>query len=110
MGRDERAARVQLRSQGTQVVGVHVGYVDTDMAAAVDAPKSAPADVVAAVLAGVEAGAEEVLADEGSKQVKAALPHDLAALYPDVQKRYDAAQAAAAAAQPTSSTCRCRGP
>lgn len=90
------ALRVQLRGQGTLVVGVHVGYVDTDMAAGVEAPKSAPADVVAQVLAGVEAGAEEVLADEVSRQVKAALPHDLAALYPDVQARYDAAVAAAA--------------
>jgi NAD(P)-dependent dehydrogenase (short-subunit alcohol dehydrogenase family) len=90
------ALRVQLRGQGTLVVGVHVGWVDTDMAAGVEEPKSAPADVVAQVLAGVEGGAEEVLADELSRQVKAALPNDLATLYPGVQARYDAAVAAAA--------------
>lgn len=89
------ALRVQLRGQGTLVVGVHVGYVDTDMAAHVDAPKSAPADVVAQVLAGIEAGAEEVLADDVSRTVKAALPNDLEALYPGVQQQYDAAKAAA---------------
>src|ERR1700710_109095 len=35
--------RTQLRGQGTLVVGVHAGYIDTDMAASVDGPKIAPA-------------------------------------------------------------------
>lgn len=87
------ALRVQLRGQGTQVVGVHVGYVDTDMTARVTDPKSTPEEVVAAVLAGIEAGAEEVLADEVSRTVKAALADDLGQLYPGVQARYDAAVA-----------------
>ena len=34
------ALRVELRAQGTLVVGVHAGFIDTDMAAAVDDPKS----------------------------------------------------------------------
>ncbi|MDO8184955.1 SDR family oxidoreductase [Conexibacter sp. JD483] len=89
------ALRVQLRGQGTQVVGVHVGYVDTDMTAGVSDPKSTPEEVVAAVLAGIEAGAEEVLADDVSRAVKANLADDLATLYPGVQARYDAATAAA---------------
>ena len=84
------ALRVQLRGQGTQVVGVHVGYVDTDMTARVTDPKSTPEEVVAAVLEGIEAGAEEVLADEVTRTVKAALADDLAQLYPGVQARYDA--------------------
>jgi NAD(P)-dependent dehydrogenase (short-subunit alcohol dehydrogenase family) len=91
------ALRVQLRGQGTQVVGVHVGYVDTDMTARVSDPKSTPEEVVAAVLEGVEAGAEEVLADEVTRAVKSALADDLAQLYPGVQARYDAAVAAAGA-------------
>jgi hypothetical protein len=55
----------------------------------------------AVVLVTVEAlrsGAEEVLADDVSKSVKAALPQDLDALYPGIQKDYDAATAAAATA------------
>src|SRR3954451_8099834 len=40
--------RIQLRSEGTLVTGVHVGYVDTDMASTVDDPKEAPEAVVEA--------------------------------------------------------------
>src|SRR5438132_7798627 len=35
------AARIELQPQGTAVVGVHVGFVDTDMAAGVNGPKVA---------------------------------------------------------------------
>jgi NAD(P)-dependent dehydrogenase (short-subunit alcohol dehydrogenase family) len=90
------ALRTQLRGQGTQVVGVHAGFIDTDMVAAVDAPKVAPEDVARRMVEGLAAGAEEVLADDTARAVKAALPHDLEALYPDIQRRYDAAAAAAA--------------
>lgn len=62
--------RIELSPRGVQVVGVHVGLVDTDMAAFADAPKSDPADVVRQVLDGVESGAQEVLADEGSREVR----------------------------------------
>lgn len=63
--------RNELRGQGTQVVAVHAGYIDTDMVKTVEAPKSKPADVAQAVLAGVEAGASEVLADDTARYVKA---------------------------------------
>jgi NAD(P)-dependent dehydrogenase (short-subunit alcohol dehydrogenase family) len=65
--------RGELREQGTLVVGVHVGYMDTDMAAGVDAPKLAPADLVAQVLEALEKGEEEVLGDETSRFVKSVL-------------------------------------
>lgn len=65
--------RNELRGQGTQVVGVHVGFMDTDMTKGLDAPKASPKDVVAQVLAAVEAGQEEVLADELSRQVRQGL-------------------------------------
>lgn len=67
------AMRLELAPMGVQVVSVHVGYVDTDMAAGVDAPKSSPADVVAQVLDGVEAGDSEVLADDLTRGVRGAL-------------------------------------
>jgi NAD(P)-dependent dehydrogenase (short-subunit alcohol dehydrogenase family) len=73
--------RVALAGQGTQVTGLHVGYVDTDMTAGVTAPKADPADVVRTTLAGFEAGDFEVTADETSKQVRAGLSHGPAALY-----------------------------
>jgi hypothetical protein len=69
-----------------QVVGVYMGYVDTDMASGVDAAKAAPVDVVRQVLDGLEAGASEVLADEVARQVRAAL-------HRPVDERYAAAAA-----------------
>jgi NAD(P)-dependent dehydrogenase (short-subunit alcohol dehydrogenase family) len=65
--------RNELRAQGTQVVALHVGYMDTDMTRGLDTPKSSPADVARVTLDGVEAGAFEVLADDISKQIKQSL-------------------------------------
>jgi NAD(P)-dependent dehydrogenase (short-subunit alcohol dehydrogenase family) len=76
--------RVELATQGTQVTGLHMGYVDTDLIAHVDAPKSHPADIVRTALAGFEAGDFEITADDTSKQVKAALSLGLTALYPQL--------------------------
>jgi NAD(P)-dependent dehydrogenase (short-subunit alcohol dehydrogenase family) len=74
------ASRGELRAQGTQVLGVHVGYLDTDMAAHVDGPKTDPADLAAQLLEALEAGADEVLGDDLSRGVKAALSGDVALL------------------------------
>jgi NAD(P)-dependent dehydrogenase (short-subunit alcohol dehydrogenase family) len=82
--------RVELARHGTLVVGVHVGFIDTDMAAGVDAPKISPADVTRQILDAVEAGQSEVLADERTRQVKAALSRDQELIYPAVQARWDA--------------------
>jgi NAD(P)-dependent dehydrogenase (short-subunit alcohol dehydrogenase family) len=65
--------RTGLREQGTQVLGVHVGPVDTDMTSNLTLPKVTPTDVVRQVLSALEAGREEVLADEMTRQVKAGL-------------------------------------
>jgi NAD(P)-dependent dehydrogenase (short-subunit alcohol dehydrogenase family) len=65
--------RLELTPRGVQVVGVYVGLVDTDMGSFADGPKSAPADVVRQVLDGVESGADEVLADEFTRQIRAQL-------------------------------------
>ncbi|SEN73463.1 SDR family oxidoreductase [Actinacidiphila rubida] len=67
------AWRIQLADQGTQVTGLHVGYVDTDLAAHIDAPKSSTADVVRVALDGFEEGRPEVLADALTESVKASL-------------------------------------
>lgn len=65
--------RIELAGQGTQVTGLHVATVDTDMTAGLDVPKADPADVVAAGLDGLEAGNLEVLADDTSRYVKSRL-------------------------------------
>ncbi|MYV49356.1 SDR family oxidoreductase [Streptomyces sp. SID2888] len=76
--------RLELRPRGIAVTGLHVGYIDTDMAARVDAPKSRPRDVAVLALDGIEAGAHEVLADEITHRVKAGLSGELTALYPQL--------------------------
>jgi NAD(P)-dependent dehydrogenase (short-subunit alcohol dehydrogenase family) len=65
--------RTALREQGTQVVGVHAGPVDTDMASEITLPKVKPIFVVRQALSAVEAGRDEVLVDEVTRQVKAGL-------------------------------------
>ena len=65
--------RVDLAAQGTQVVGVHLGYTATDMTADLDVVKTDPLDLARAVLVAVENGEIEVLADDVSRQFKAAL-------------------------------------
>ena len=64
---------LRLELADTQVTSLHVGYMDTDMAAHVDGPKSDPAKVAALALDGLEAGVLEVIADEISRTVKANL-------------------------------------
>ncbi|MFH9090674.1 SDR family oxidoreductase [Streptomyces sp. NPDC017673] len=78
--------RLELKPRGIGVTGLHVGYVDTDMAADVDAPKSSPKDVAALAIGGVESGAYEVLADDLSRRVKAGLAADIETLYPQLVK------------------------
>jgi NAD(P)-dependent dehydrogenase (short-subunit alcohol dehydrogenase family) len=76
--------RLALADQKTLVVAVHVGYMDTRMAAAVNGPKTAPDLVADATLDAVEAGRPEVLADDTARRVRAALSGPLTGLYPSV--------------------------
>ena len=62
--------RQELRGQGTQVLALHVGYMDTDMVRDVAAPKSKPEDVARQVLEALEAGQSEILADDVSRRIK----------------------------------------
>ncbi|MEU7911949.1 SDR family oxidoreductase [Microbispora bryophytorum] len=76
--------RLELKEQGTLVTALHVGYMDTDMAAHVDGPKAAPADVAAQALRGIEQGSFEVVADDVSRGVRARLSGGVADLYPQL--------------------------
>ncbi|MGH3416736.1 MAG: SDR family oxidoreductase [Actinocrinis sp.] len=78
------ALRLALKPRGIAVTGLHVGYVDTDFAEAVTAPKVASSAVATAALDGIETDAPEVLVDELSRNVKAGLAADITALYPQV--------------------------
>ncbi len=65
--------RLELEPHGTQVVGAHVGMVDTDMSAAVDMEKMDPAEFARITLDGLESGEVEIVADEMSRLAKAAV-------------------------------------
>lgn len=78
------ALRLELARQGTLVVAVHPAFIDTDMAAGVDMPKTTPHQVVERTLDGIVAGLPEVLADDTSAFVKNSLPKHIETFYPKV--------------------------
>jgi NAD(P)-dependent dehydrogenase (short-subunit alcohol dehydrogenase family) len=65
--------RNELRQQKTQVLGLHVGFVDTDATRGIKVIKVSPESVAAAAFDALEAGASEVLADERARTVKRGL-------------------------------------
>lgn len=71
--------RNDLRVQGTQVLTLHMGFVDTDLTRGIDMPKASPESIVDRALSALEAGAHEVLADEMTQQVKGSLSTEHAA-------------------------------
>jgi NAD(P)-dependent dehydrogenase (short-subunit alcohol dehydrogenase family) len=82
--------RTELRHQGTLVVAVHAGFIDTDMAAQIPAgAKISPAEVARQAFDAVEAGQEEVLAEERTRRTKANLSRDQELIYPGVQETWD---------------------
>jgi NAD(P)-dependent dehydrogenase (short-subunit alcohol dehydrogenase family) len=78
------ALRLQLADQRTTVTALHVGYMDTEMIAALDVPKADPRDVARHVADGILNGDFEVLADETARRVKSGLSGDVRALYPQL--------------------------
>jgi NAD(P)-dependent dehydrogenase (short-subunit alcohol dehydrogenase family) len=70
------ALRLELADQGTQVVGLHSGAVNTAMGTQFPIDNVEPGQVVTAALDGLEAGQTEVLADDISGVVKSTLTSD----------------------------------
>jgi NAD(P)-dependent dehydrogenase (short-subunit alcohol dehydrogenase family) len=81
--------RMQLRAQGTQVVAVYAGFIDTDMAAGVDRQKTPPLQVAERTLAGIRDGLNDVHADERSEAIWQAVRTDPAQLHAQMQKEWD---------------------
>jgi NAD(P)-dependent dehydrogenase (short-subunit alcohol dehydrogenase family) len=79
--------RLALLGQGTQVVALHVGFMDTDMVAHLAVPKLDPRIVALSALDGIEAGHHEVLADDTSRVFKNALSAELSVAYPALAAR-----------------------
>jgi NAD(P)-dependent dehydrogenase (short-subunit alcohol dehydrogenase family) len=84
--------RMELKAQGTQVVGVYAGYIDTDMAASAPGPKTSPQKVAEETLAGIRNGADSVIVGERAREIWAAVRADPAALHTRMQQAFDAPQ------------------
>jgi NAD(P)-dependent dehydrogenase (short-subunit alcohol dehydrogenase family) len=79
------ALRVQLAEQDIRMAGLHVGYMDTDMTAGVTAPKADPAAIATIAVDGLEHDLVEIVADDVSRAVQAALAGGVPALYPQLE-------------------------
>lgn len=77
--------RNELRAQGTQVLGMHVGFIDTDLTRGMDVPKLAPELVAARAFEALASGASEVAIDELTRQIKAGLSNE-PGIYIDFQR------------------------
>ncbi|KAA0699887.1 SDR family NAD(P)-dependent oxidoreductase [Neorhizobium sp. P12A] len=69
--------RFHLRDRGIQVLGLHVGFLDTDLTNGIDVPKSSPDDVVRQTYDALAAGKSEVMADRGTTLLKSTLADEV---------------------------------
>ena len=63
------------------MTALHVGYMDTDMTARINAPKADPHEIARQTADAILNGQYEILADETSRNVKSRLSQDLTNLY-----------------------------
>ena len=64
-----QASRVLLAGQGTEVLGIYPGPIDTDMAEGVPMDKATPESAAEAIVAGLAAGTEEILTDPMAEEM-----------------------------------------
>jgi NAD(P)-dependent dehydrogenase (short-subunit alcohol dehydrogenase family) len=76
------ALRIGLRKQGTMVVGVYAGYVDTDATRKLDVPKVTAAEVAEKTMDAIVRNDPEVLVDEAAERVRSLLSGPLDLMYP----------------------------
>jgi NAD(P)-dependent dehydrogenase (short-subunit alcohol dehydrogenase family) len=74
--------RHELKAQRTQVLGLHMGFVDTDLVRAMDVEKTSPELIVRRALNALESDLEEVLADDLTMRVKLGLSAEAASYLP----------------------------
>lgn len=70
------ALRAEQRGKNIQVLGLHVGFMDTDMTNGFEMKKVQPRAVAELTLAALEAGQDEILADEGTRAIKESLSRE----------------------------------
>jgi NAD(P)-dependent dehydrogenase (short-subunit alcohol dehydrogenase family) len=88
-------ARIQLKAQGTHVVGVYAGFIDTDMATTLatgDEAKTSPSQVAERTLDGIRQRLDHVLADDRAVEIQTALKTDQAGFEAQMQQFWDQSQ------------------
>jgi NAD(P)-dependent dehydrogenase (short-subunit alcohol dehydrogenase family) len=83
------AVRIQLKAHGTHVVGVYAGFIDTDMAAQVIAPKTSARQVADRTLGGLRTGQNHVIADDSARDTRAMLLADPTAIEGTMQTDWE---------------------
>ena len=81
------AMRIELADKNIHVAGVHVAFIDTDLAASVTMPKMNPKDVAKAVIQGLKNKQFEIIVDETTKQIQHGLAGGVEELYPQLKVR-----------------------
>jgi NAD(P)-dependent dehydrogenase (short-subunit alcohol dehydrogenase family) len=87
------ALRIQLKAQGTHVMGVYAGFIDTDMTAHVNGAKTSPKQVAERTLEGLRMNLHHVHADEAAAQLWEALKSDPTEVEVRAQQLWDEGRA-----------------
>jgi NAD(P)-dependent dehydrogenase (short-subunit alcohol dehydrogenase family) len=90
-----QGARLELTSQGTLVVGVYPGPIDTDMAKDIQMDKFPPSQVAQKTIEALKSGQEDVFPDAMAEQVYAAYRNDPKAFENSTREGYEQAAKAA---------------
>ena len=87
--------RIELKAQGTRVLGVYAGFIDTEMGASLSSgPKTSPHQVARKTIEGILGSLNSVLADEPAESLWRAVRQDPAKLHAQMQVIWDERSAA----------------
>lgn len=75
------ALRLSLQPHQIRVVGLHVGYMETDMTTHISVVKSSPKDIAKITIDGIESDLYEIVADEMTREVQSKLSGGVPSLY-----------------------------
>lgn len=81
--------RMEMKAQGTQVMSIHPGPVDTDMARDFDMPKVTPNRVAQEAIRALEAGEDMLFPDPYAKELYAMFRKDPALAEKEVMKSFE---------------------
>ncbi len=91
-----KSARMELAAQGTQIIGIYPGPIDTDMAKGIDMEKETPNAVALKTIDAIENNIEDVFPDATALELWTGVKADPKAVEISMQAMYQAAQEQAA--------------